>query len=142
MRGLHIQLNCCSFSSPKSSVWPCTFKYIKVTDITTTTAQCDELSVNKLKDDPNSYPTYQKIKQLQTLHLHHTNSQNNVEAENYKSKPMTHCNSSLARHSEWNAQHINNVKKLHSETHCLSPFISGLKADASIDSIHSHNDTI
>ena len=64
MRGFHIQLNCCSFSSPKSSVWLCNFKQNKVSDITSTKTQCGELDVDKLKVDPNSFHTYQKTKQL------------------------------------------------------------------------------
>ena len=127
---------------------------------------------------------------MQEPHLHHTNSQHNVEAVNDKPKQITQCNSPLTgysdpkiecttskqcqehkatqtRHSiikhcieyektdnglksetqndtdiENNIENCDsnlNKSKLNSETPCLSPIISGVKSEESIDNIHSHN---
>ena len=57
MHGFHIQIYCCSFNSPKSSVWLCNSKHNKVTDITSMRAQYDEQGVDKF-----NIHTYQKTK--------------------------------------------------------------------------------
>ena len=190
MHGFHIQLNCCSFNSPKSSVWICNFKHNKVTDITSTRAQFDELSVDKLKIDPTPFHTYQKTKQVYKPHLYYTNCQNILEGINNRHKTNTHCNSPLTRfsdpkvecttskqcqeHKETQTRHsiikqcieydkkgnglksetqnetdIENIigngdlnlnkSELNSETPCSFSFISGVKFDESIATIHNHN---
>ena len=77
-----IQLTCCLFTSHKSIVWPCTFKHNKVSD--TTTAQYDELCVDKLKIAQNPFQSYKKTKQLHKPHLFHTDCHNIVEGINEK----------------------------------------------------------
>ena len=95
-----IQLTCCLFTSHKSIVWPCTFKHNKVSDTTTTTAQCDEISVDKLKIAPNPFQTHEKTKQLHKPHLFHTDCQNIVVGINKKPNMNTHCKSPLTRCSD------------------------------------------